>query len=194
MVRVTRAAMISLRRSMKTPRHDKSAGENAYSTTKKGRPWRTALTYRRSAGKNGMKTGLLEVVIRRQRLLNVPPPHHDKRQAIGQAPFLVGAIGEQTECARAQLVAAGNHLNSRIEADSFVSVRSHPARSGARHRVQPLPTNGLGGDQKRSGPNKIVLPRASFAMVLVAVPEQSNPEGGVGEKSRRQNQPRLGVP
>jgi len=50
---------------------------------------------------NGAKTSLLRVVIRCQHYLNVAPPHNEKRQAIGQAPILIGAIGEQAQCARA---------------------------------------------------------------------------------------------
>jgi hypothetical protein len=80
---------------------------------------------------NGAKTSLLKVVIRRQRYLNVAAPHNDKRQAIGQAPVLVGAIGEQAQRARAQLQAAGNHLNPGIQTNHLVRVGGHAARSRA---------------------------------------------------------------
>src|SRR5450759_4426271 len=99
------------------------------------------------------------MVICRQSPLNIAATHDEEGKAIGQASVLAGAVSEQTQRAHAQFLAEGNHLNSRIKANSFVPVRGYSARSGARHSVHPLPANGFGGDQKRSGPNNIVLPR-----------------------------------
>jgi len=131
-------------------------------------------------------------MIRSQRVANIPPPHDEERQAIGQAPILVGAIGEQTDGARTQFSAVGNHFDLRIMSDPLVPMRGNTARSGVRHRVQPLPTNRFGGNHKSPGPHQIVLPRTRVAVILVAAAEQRDPKCGVG-KEVRQSQPRLGV-
>jgi len=44
-----------------------------------------------------MKASLFEMIIRRQRLPNIPSPHDDERQAIRQAPIFVGARGKQVD-------------------------------------------------------------------------------------------------
>jgi hypothetical protein len=121
-------------------------------------------------------------MIRRQRVPNIPPRHDEEGQAISQAPVLVGAIGEQTEGARTQFSGVGNHFNSGISPDPLVPVRGNAARSGVRHRVQPFPTNCLGGNDKSPGPYQIVLPPPRVAVILVAVAEQRDPKCGVGEK------------
>jgi hypothetical protein len=72
------------------------------------------------------------MTIRRQRFRNIPPAHDDERQAIGQAPVLIGAIGEQTDGARTQFPALRNHLDSGIMTDSLVPMRGNTARSGVR--------------------------------------------------------------
>jgi hypothetical protein len=73
-------------------------------------------------------------------------------------------------------------------------MRGNTARRGVRHSFQPLPANRFGGDHKGPGPDQIILPRSCFAMILVATAEQRDPKSGVGEKVRRQRQPRFGVP
>jgi hypothetical protein len=88
----------------------------------------------------------------------------------------------------------GNHFDLGISPDPLVPARGNTARGGVRHRVQPFPTNRFGGNHRSPGPHQIVLPSPRVAVILVAAAEQRDPKCGVGEKMRRQSQPRLGVP
>jgi hypothetical protein len=141
-----------------------------------------------------VKASLFEVNVCRQRFPNAFPLHHDERQAIRQAPAFVGAGGEQVDGVSTQFSTVRDHFNSRIVANSFKPKRYGSTGSGARHCIKPLPANGLGCNDEGSGLYQIALPGEGVRMILVAGAEQRDPKSGVGEKGRRQNQSRFGVP
>src|SRR5216110_1281505 len=91
-----------------------------------------------SLAKQRNKGGLLEVLVRSQRLSKSAAAHHHKRNAIHPTPFLVRPLAEQLPPLAAQLLREWNDLDQCRSLQAFHQLDGRRAESHFRQRITDL--------------------------------------------------------
>ena len=127
------------------------------------------------------EAGLLEVAVRGERLGQSVSVHDHEREAICQAPVLVGAAPVQSDRGITEFGLKRHDLDSPVGVNPAIAFRRDRPRARVRESVEPLPEYGLGRDDPACGPHDRLVPGGSLGMILIPSAGYGDPEGSVGE-------------
>jgi hypothetical protein len=124
---------------------------------------------------------LFKMAIRSQRLRQMAPLHHYKRQAVGEAPVLVGPRPIKLHSGVDQDGLERYHHDAGVRVGSAVTLGCNAASARVGKAVQSLPKHRLSRHDAAPGPDHELVPRDRVLIILISLARKRHPKGSIHE-------------